>query len=48
VPQVTLSLQTTKLNLVYSAANSEEVKTQWTEAVADCVRPAEDTGVSSV
>jgi hypothetical protein len=48
VPQVTLSLQTTKLNLVHSAANSEEVKTQWTEAAADRVRPAEDTGVSSV
>jgi hypothetical protein len=33
---------------VYSGANSEEVKTQWTEAAADRVRPAEDTGVSSV
>jgi hypothetical protein len=33
---------------VYSGANFEEVKTQWTEAAADRVRPAEDTGVSSV
>jgi len=32
---------------VYSGANSEEVKTQWTEAAAEPVRPAEDTGVSS-
>jgi len=32
---------------VYSAAYSEEVKTQWTEAAAERVRPAEDTGVSS-
>jgi len=33
---------------VYFGENSEEVKTQWTEAAADRVRPAEDTGVSSV
>lgn len=33
---------------MYSGANSEEVKTQRTEAAAERVRPAEDTGVSSV
>jgi len=32
---------------VYSGASSEEVKNQWTEAAAERVRPAEDTGVSS-